>query len=78
MGQGSCPYCGQGLLNRITIRRINMESFICDECETVWLKYEQISDHSGTIADNLLNWMGAPYDYQAEFEYHEIVEWPQP
>lgn len=73
----SCPYCGQGALYRIEIRKIGIESYICDECDTVWLRYEDVRNGLGTFADNLLKWLGSEtVDYLAEFEYLEVREWP--
>ena len=76
MTNTACPFCGQGLLYRILIRRINLHSYICDECDTVWLRYEDVSNRSGAFANYLLEWMGADIDYLAEFDYQEVVVWP--
>lgn len=77
MSQQACPYCGQGSLYRITIRKIRIVSYICDECDTVWLMYEDVGSGTGTFADNIIKWLGSnDMDYQAAFEYHEVWPWP--
>jgi len=72
-----CPYCGQGLLHKITIRAIKTNSYICDECETVWLRYENISSNTGNNVDELFKWIGPTgLEYQNDLEFHEILDWP--
>jgi transposase-like protein len=77
MKKRACPYCGQGLLHRITIRAIKVTSYICSECDTVWLRYEDISGSAGNFVEELFKWIGSKnLNYQAELEYHEICDWP--
>lgn len=73
----SCPYCGQGLLYKIILKKINVPSFVCDECDTVRLRLSDVRNGLGTSADYLTKWLGNPEnDYLAEFEYGEVVPWP--
>lgn len=77
MYKSACPYCDQGSLFRITIRKICIDSYICDECDTVWLRYEDVRCGTGTGADYLIRWLGSiGMNYQEEFQYHEIWKWP--
>jgi hypothetical protein len=39
-----CPHCdGLGRLRHIVIGPPNTEGFLCDECDALWLRHEDIS-----------------------------------
>lgn len=37
-----CPGCGQGWVVHVRIPQLNKELFVCEECETTWLRREDI------------------------------------
>lgn len=37
-----CPGCGQGWVIHAYVPSLNREVFICEECETTWMKYDDI------------------------------------
>jgi ribosomal protein L37AE/L43A len=37
-----CPGCGQGWVVRVRVPLLNRELFVCEECETTWLRREDI------------------------------------
>ncbi|MEW9053049.1 MAG: hypothetical protein AB2392_17950 [Neobacillus sp.] len=40
----SCPFCdGQGIVVHATVKKINRNIHICDECDTMWLEGEPIN-----------------------------------
>lgn len=39
-----CPRCdGQGLLDHIRLNSLNLEGYLCDECDAFWVKGEEIT-----------------------------------
>lgn len=46
-----CPYCMQGLILKAKVKADSSTVYICNECDTVWKKYETISDRSGINFD---------------------------
>ncbi len=43
--QEICPCCdGQGLIKHILVKPLNLEGYLCDECNAFWLKKEDISE----------------------------------
>jgi len=39
-----CPRCeGQGLINKAKVKGLEIEIYVCDECEATWLKGETLS-----------------------------------
>lgn len=71
----SCPYCGQGALYLMRFRSIQMNSYICDECDTIWRRLEDVNDKYGTGAIYILCWLGTE-DYNKEIELVKQIEWP--
>lgn len=43
----SCPYCGQGWLQKAMVKATKEIIFICDECDTVWDLGDQITNQTG-------------------------------
>ncbi|MCR1870473.1 hypothetical protein [Longicatena caecimuris] len=43
-----CPYCEQGNVVQVKIKRTGKKIYICDECDTIWLNGETISHFNGT------------------------------
>jgi hypothetical protein len=41
----SCLGCGQGWVLQVLVPRIDREIFVCEECETTWLKRKDIGIH---------------------------------
>jgi len=37
-----CPVCGEGPIVSARIKRLNMDIFICEECEAFWLGANEI------------------------------------
>ena len=71
----ACPHCDQGALYRVKFPIIGIDSFMCDECNIVWLRLEDVSSEFGTSLHVLFAWMGAK-DERAAIELKERVEWP--
>ncbi len=43
----TCPRCdSNGLINHIRINKLNLEGYLCDECEAFWLEKDKISASS--------------------------------
>lgn len=72
----ACPDCGQGDLYLIRWRTIDVESYLCDECDSVWLEYLSVTK-GGAYAGDILRWIGkGAQDYSTEIEFVRIVPWP--
>jgi len=70
----SCPYCGQGALYRIKIKSLGLRSFLCDECDTVWMNYEDVGPDYGSAERYISRWIGS--DGEEDFEIEQRVPWP--
>ena len=33
-----CPRCNQGSILKVLIKELQVETFLCDECDTMWFK----------------------------------------
>lgn len=75
MTERGCPYCGQGALLFVRFHRIPLTSYVCDECDIVWLHYEDIGDRFGLTAAYLFSWMGTE-GHDPEWDVLRRVEWP--
>lgn len=42
-----CPYCEQGDIRKVMVKRSKEIIYICDECDTVWNSHESISNSTG-------------------------------
>lgn len=71
----SCPYCDQGALHRVYFPIVSISSFMCDECNMVWLRREDVGTQFGTSLHVLFEWMGVT-DERAAIELKERVDWP--
>lgn len=64
-----CPYChGQGEVLNAVIKQTNEKIKICDECDTVWLEDEPISNSSGLGFSTFMKKRGLPVRSEIEFE----------
>jgi hypothetical protein len=73
-----CPVCGQGMLHRVEFRTIQVKSYTCDECDTVWFNYDDIDKKEGASVDQLLIWLGrTPGQYQEEIVSLQTLDWPE-
>lgn len=74
----TCPYCGQGSLLKVTLKRINVESYICDECDVIWYNYADIGIAKGASTNYILHWLGyEPFDYHLAVTVHGPIDWPK-
>ena len=39
-----CPRCNQGEIYRILIKRLQAETFLCDDCEAMWFNRIEIGN----------------------------------
>lgn len=46
-----CPYCGQATPGKARVKSTNEMISICEECDTIWMEDETISDHTGQRFD---------------------------
>ena len=42
----NCPRCNQGSSHNATIRKNNQKIIICEECDVIWFKLEDIGSPS--------------------------------
>lgn len=49
-----CPGCGQGWVVPVRVKSTGVALFVCDECETTWLREEAIGSETPT---NFIDYM---------------------
>ncbi len=50
-----CPICafhdGEGVIDHILIKKLNLEAYVCDECNACWFKKEDISAEANSFVE---------------------------
>ena len=72
----SCPSCDQGALYRVTFPANGISSYMCDECNTLWLNHSDVGPETGYALHAILKWMGIKEEPGA-VEIGERVDWNQ-
>ena len=73
-----CPCCGQGWLYRVRFPEIDRESFMCDDCNVVWLTLDGVNQDSGAALHILMSWQGFRDECEdGALELLERVDWPR-
>jgi hypothetical protein len=70
----ACAFCNQGALWKVRLRSLDTESYLCDECDTIWKSYEHVGPKFGATVHYLQRWIGI--DDYSDIEFIEIVPWP--
>ena len=53
-----CPCCyNQGAINKATVKGTNLEIYICDECDLVWVNLD-INETNWETLTNFMNKLG--------------------
>lgn len=74
-----CPFCGQGQLKKWLVKDIDVLSYICNECESAWYRYENIGVTRAGSATCIVDWLGyEPINRPSAVRLIEIVDWPEP
>lgn len=63
-----CPYCEQGVILKVKLKKNNKVFLLCDECDAAWT--EEVSDHTGTRFDIFMKSEG----YKNSWDEIEIIE----
>jgi len=41
-----CPRCNQGFIREVHINALDVDGFLCEECDALWLRRDQIDPGS--------------------------------
>ncbi len=73
-----CPCCGQGLLEKWLLTDIGVATYVCNDCNTTWLDYNNVGVTRAGSATSILDWLGyEPIDRPRGVVFLEIVNWPE-
>ena len=53
-----CPYCDQGSVHKVRVKRTGAKLYLCDECDTVWCENEPVTDETGAPFDIIATGLG--------------------
>ena len=72
-----CCHLGESSLLKVTINRINVESYICEQCDVIWYHHADAGNTKGTMTDYILAWLGYRADDRSiALTLHGPVDWP--
>jgi hypothetical protein len=60
-----CPYCQQDYVWEVNIRDLPGPSYMCFECDTVWLVVQDLSDQKGRSFEDFMKHRGRTPDWEA-------------
>ncbi len=61
----TCPTCMAGTIVEVHIAALDMDAFMCEACEALWLRYEEISETGAITYETLMEGLGQPADRTA-------------
>ena len=73
-----CSHWKQGNLLKVTLIRINADSYICENCDVIWHHHADAGGAKGAMTDSILAWLGYAADERdAAMTVHGFVDWPE-